>query len=205
MAVPPLPPSTRTEEHRAAREWRPWACRSAPLGAMGRYPPRCPRSQRVRKEFGPQKIRARGLCGPAHLLEELGSGQSARAALYWHTRTAAAILSTSSARALSGGKLGDGEPVPPQLRSDALDSLERFVQTAIKQLQEGEGEHRPRAVFYDVVGILSAFPSWRRPGRPSPSPILPPQRNEEVAEWIDRTYGWTGSRGYKGAARRPIL
>jgi len=162
---------------------------------MGRPPPGGPRSQRRRKEVGPRKIKSNGLVGHAHLLEELGSGQSARAALYWHTRTAAALLATSSARALSGGRLGDGDPVPPQLRSDALDSLERFVQTAIKQLQEGEGEHRARAVLNDVAGILSAFPSWRRPGRPSPSPILPPQRNEEVAEWIDRTYGWTGSRG----------
>ena len=164
------------------------------------------RSQRRRKEVGPRKIKSNGLVGHAHLLEELGSGQSARAALYWHTRTAAALLATSSARALSGGRLGDGDPVPPQLRSDALDSLERFVQTAIKQLQEGGGEPMARAILNDVAGILSAFPSWRRSQNPSSLlPIRPPRHDEEVAEWIDRTYGWTGSSGYKGVSRRPIL
>ncbi len=150
-------------------------------------------------------IRSSGLAGPAYLIEEMGSVQSARAALFWHTRTAAALLLSGSARALSGGQLGDEDPVPLRLRSEALDSLQRFVQTAVDQLQQSEGEPQARAILNDVAGILSAFPSWRRRGRPSPSPILPPQRNEEVAEWIDRTYGWTGSRGYKGAARRPIL
>ena len=173
---------------------------------MGRPPPGGPRSQRRRKEVGPRKIKSNGLVGHAHLLEELGSGQSARAALYWHSRTAAALLATSSARALSGGRLGDGDPVPPQLRSDALDSLERFVQTALKQLQEGGEEPLARAILNNVTGILGAFPAWRRSENPSTSlPIRPPRHDEEVAEWIDRTYGWTGWRGYKGATRRPIL
>ena len=151
-------------------------------------------------------IKSSGLAGPAHLIEELGSAQSARAALFWHTRTAAALLTSGSARALSGGRLSDEDPVPPLLRSEALDALERFVQTAIDQLHESEGEPQARAMLNDVNGILSAFPSWRRSDGSSPlPPIRPPRPNEEVAEWIDRTYGWFGSRGYQGAARRPIL
>ena len=151
-------------------------------------------------------IRSSGLAGPAYLIEEMGSVQSARAALFWHTRTAAALLLSGSARALSGGQLGDEDPVPLRLRSEALDSLQRFVQTAVDQLQQSEGEPQARARLNDVAGILSAFPSWRRADGSSPlPPIRPPRPDEGVAEWIDRTYGWTGSRGYKGAARRPIL
>ena len=93
-----------------------------------------------------------------------------------------------------------------ELRSDALDSLERFVQTALEQLQEGGEEPPARAILNNVTGILGAFPAWRRSENSSASlPIRPPRHDEEVAEWIDRTYGWTGSRGYKGATRRPIL
>ena len=80
------------------------------------------------------------------------------------------------------------------------------MQTAIKQRQEGGGEPLARAILNDVASILSAFPAWRRSKNPSSSlPIRPPRHDEELAEWIDRAHGWTGSSGYKGVSRRPIL